>query len=155
MSEGPARGYSWEPFREGNTASRRHGAYSEREIGPLAAEIQRAHVERAPWLRPEAFRGAVLALARAESVCELLWCDLVENGVVDEDGAPRTATNALDRWEARAARLRADLGLNPRAWANLLRDFSAATTDPTEGIDELRRIGREVLAERELREGST
>ena len=37
---GPARGYSWPPFEEGNQVALRHGAYSEIALAPRAAELR-------------------------------------------------------------------------------------------------------------------
>ncbi|HXW82085.1 MAG TPA: hypothetical protein VEJ84_21490 [Acidimicrobiales bacterium] len=39
LSWGPARGYSRRPFRKGNMAGVRHGAYSERIIEEVAVEV--------------------------------------------------------------------------------------------------------------------
>lgn len=36
LSYGPARGYSWKPFEDGNLAAVTHGAYSERIIAAKA-----------------------------------------------------------------------------------------------------------------------
>ncbi len=38
-SYGPARGYSRSPFRPGNMANLRHGAYSDRVISAVAADV--------------------------------------------------------------------------------------------------------------------
>jgi len=36
----PARGYRWEPFREGNQVSKKHGAYSALTLAPRAEELR-------------------------------------------------------------------------------------------------------------------
>ncbi|MBP2370690.1 hypothetical protein [Pseudonocardia parietis] len=150
-----ARGYSWEPFRDGNEAGLRHGAYSERRIAPLAAEVEQQARALPTWpsyLDEPVYAPAVRAWARAEAVVELLWTYLAER---DLDAAlasttestteaeesrgssrSRTSTRAtesalsmLDRAEARAAKARQRLGLDPLSRARLGRDVTAARTD--------------------------
>jgi hypothetical protein len=48
---GPARGYSWAPFKKGNFAAVTHGAFSPRMISARAAELREDLFARYPGLR--------------------------------------------------------------------------------------------------------
>ncbi|MDE3205148.1 MAG: hypothetical protein KGQ66_13135 [Acidobacteriota bacterium] len=125
----------------------RHGAYSERKVGPLAEEIEAALPAMAPWVSRPAFTSARRRRCRALAVAELLWRDIVENGVVDEHGNVRAVVDAFHKWETNAANRDAALGLDPVSFARLLQTFSA-----TEGADDvlerLRAEGAAIVAAR-------
>lgn len=148
---GQPRGYSWPPFEKGNTAARRHGAYSERELGPMAEQIATVETTRAPWLAVDAFTGHVAQLAKAEAIAAKLWADLEEHGLLDADGNPRPALAALDRWIGRAAKLRGEAGLTPTAWARQIAALSSSGDAGTGQLDGLRNVGAAILAEIEAR----
>lgn len=122
------------PFAPGHTLSMRHGAHSDRLVGPRALEIAAALEDDGAlpeFLRDPSYRPAVLAycrtLAQVERVEGYLAEHTPEHGVpeLDDDGAVRAATRLLDRLVARADRQRADLGLTPMARARLGRDVAA------------------------------
>lgn len=154
----PARDYSWPPFERGNTDARKHGAYRETEIVPLAGSIAEVEAQAAPWLGVQAFGGHLTQLARAEAISELLWRYVAEHGPLDEDGNPRAALAMLDRWMGRAGRLRGEAGLTPAAWAKQLASLSPSGDGGTGQLEVQRAVGAQILAEierrsRELPEG--
>lgn len=116
------------PYERGNAAARRHGAYREMEVGPLAEALVLEMAEQAPWAARPAFDGEVLACARAQAEAELLWRHVVEVGPV-VDGLPNPCLEALHRAETRASKLRANLGMNPRAWATLIKELATSSGD--------------------------
>ncbi len=132
----------------GEALARRHGAYRDAEIAPLAEALVEELAEVAPWVARPAFDGEVLAVARAQAMAELLWRHLVEVGPVDGRGKPRPALEAWHRAEARAERLRQNLGLSPRSWAALLRSMSESGGDE-DAIEQLKAEGRRILEARE------
>jgi len=105
----------------------------------------------APWTAQPAFAGARASLAWVEAQLVLLRAYLDEHGLVDGDGQPRPAADRLDRLEARASTLRAELGLTPQSLAKLLGTLtSVATTGGDEdGLTALKAEGQRMLAERE------
>ena len=141
-----ARGYSWPPFERGHTLSRKHGAYSERDVGPLAEAIAAEEAQRAPWLAVEAFAGHLRLQSRAEAAVELLWRHVIEHGVVTEDGEPNPALSMLDRFMGRAQRLRGEAGLSPQAWAKQLASLSATGDAGTGQLAAQREVGAQILA---------
>jgi hypothetical protein len=56
----PARGYSWEPFKNDNAVALKHGTGSERAIAAKLPETRRDVLEVAPWVgrvgRPDSSR---------------------------------------------------------------------------------------------------
>lgn len=125
------------PFEPGHELSTRHGAYSPRKVDPLAAEMV-ALVdgdESVHWLTA-ADRPALWSWARAEAQAQLLVEFLERAGQASGDGVGDlgservlAAYGLLHRAEARAATLRARLGLDPLARARLGRDVAAARVD--------------------------
>lgn len=139
------------PFAPGNESAVVHGGWSERRVGPLAAQIARELLEDAETpdhLREPMFAPAVQAWARAEAVAELLFRHLggldlqaamTETGSADEEERStkskttrRSETKrtgaALDQWHrasAHAASLRSKLGLDPASAARVGRDLAA------------------------------
>ncbi len=147
-----ARGYTWAAFEQDNLAARTHGARSRRLVEPIAREIAAELVAIAPWVGQPAFAAEVTAWAHAEARCRLMRAWLDANGLWDDNGEPRSTLSMLDRAEARAAALRANLGLNPAAWAKLLASLTTASaTEPAKGLDELRAVGRAILEAGEVK----
>ena len=69
----PARGCSWPPFEEGNTAALQHGGYSESDITERAAEVMHRLLENAPWLNDEpVYVIPVARFVRVEARSQLL-----------------------------------------------------------------------------------
>ena len=125
----PARHYRWEPFAEGNAASVRHGAFSERRIAPLADRARSGLLDAAPWLASPAFAPAVEAWARAEARVALVDTYVAEQGPLDENGKPRPAIELLIRLERLAFTLRQAVGLDPASRARIERDLAAGVHD--------------------------
>lgn len=144
--------WSRPPFERDNVAALHHGARSARTVQPIADEIAAQLAEIAPWASLPAFGAAVAAWSYTEAQAVLLrrWID--EHGVFDSDGVPVPAMSSLDRTEARAARLRGELGLTPLAWSRLLATLGSA--DPARSaaaLDALKATGRELAeATREI-----
>jgi len=145
---GDARGYSWPPFEPGNTKGRRHGAFSKREIEPLADDLALEVTEKAPWASADHFAPGVRRYARAEAIASKLWAYVVEHGPLDEEGNPRPALDKLDRWEAAAAARGAALGLDPTSMAKLLGSF-AAVPGGEDALAALQAEGRRIIQARE------
>ena len=155
---GDARRYSWAPFEPGHTLTLRHGASSPRVIQPLADELAAAMVVAAPWLRAVAFAPAVADWSHAEarSAVLRLEVDRLWSGLPEEPGEGRDAAEAalqvaerrLDLAVARAGRLRRDLGLTPKAWAQVLAASKIAEAAGVEGaaeqVEALAAVGREL-----------
>jgi len=125
-SKGPARGYSWPPFEPGNTSSLKHGAYSPRQIAPIAAQLVEAVVNDPdlPHLSRPAFRPAVEAWAAIEAKVRLIadWCDRLS---IEESATVKgEPLNQLRHWENAAAKHRARLGLDPVSAGRLAKDVA-------------------------------
>lgn len=152
----PARGYSWAPFTGGNRAALRHGARSPRTIQPLADKIARKLTDAAPWTATPTFAPTVSAWAWSEAQAMLLRAYIDEHGLLDDDGKPIPATDALERAEGRAARLRIELGLTPSSWSKLLERWGSADHDAAaRGLEALKATGRELTRALALPEGAT
>lgn len=122
---GPARGYRWEPFKPGNTAGEKSGAFSERKISPLADQLAAAAREAIPYLASDDFDAAVAAWSRAEAQAQLVFDWVDRHGVIGEDGKPTVSLDWLIRFERLAAEQRARLGLDPTSRVRLEKDLAA------------------------------
>lgn len=136
----PARGYSRKPFVADNDAAVRHGAHSEKLVGPEANKRLRALLDDLPWLKRPEFVRAAAALARIEAKTDLIVAWLEDNGVLDEKGEPRAAAEFWRRLESLALRARETLGLSPSAYAQTAADLAAARQDDGDGIRSEARI---------------
>jgi len=139
----PARGYSWEPFKPGNTKSLQHGAYSPRKVDPLAADLVAGVLARAEeagsstaYLLDATYRPALWAWARAEAQCQILTeylvaaAELTGDGVGDLDAdRVKSAYTLLHRAESRAESGRTRLGLDPLSRSRLRVDDARASVD--------------------------
>jgi len=144
-----ARGYSWPPFENGNTASLRHGATSARVVGPLADRIATEIISAAPWLDSPAQLATVRAAAWAEAQLLVLRAYIDEKGLLTDKGAPQPATDYLERVESKAARLRERCGLDVTAWAKLLATLTAsAGPGEADQLEAVRAEGRRIVAAR-------
>lgn len=122
-----ARGYSWAPFKKGNTIGVRHGARSPRIYAPLAEKLAAWLLEQRPDLEP--YRVAVNAWAVAETRAALLREYAEQVGLIDEDGEIRAGLlHWLSKTETQAQRASAALGLTPGTHAALQRERADATT---------------------------
>lgn len=144
----PARGYSWPPFGAANDAAVTHGAYSERKVHPIAAELAAGVVVLFPDVADQRHAFAVRAWARAEARVALLEDWLVGRDLVDGDGEPLGAVTLLLRAEKVAADLRARLGLDPKSHAELARSRAEAHRS-IEDLDAVRAAGRQAIEAKE------
>lgn len=138
-----------EPFEVGNRVAERHGAYSERRIGPLAEQIETDLIEAAPWLARPCFAWARRRAAREEARATLAWAAISEKGALDDEDQPTPASNAYDRWSASAARRFAACGLDLPTLSNAIRTVAAVhsmTGDQSETLELLIAEGRAALA---------
>lgn len=133
------------PYLIGNFEAERHGALSPRRVQPVADEIAAELADVAPWTAQRAFGASVASWAFAEAQCHLLRRYIDERGMLDDQGVPLPATALLDKVEARAGRLRGELGLTPNAWAKLVARLGSADHDAAaRGLEHLRAVGREL-----------
>jgi len=148
----PARGYSWQPFTEGNVASVRHGANSPRVLAEAAARIVEQVYASAPWTRADAFAWKVARFARAEAAARARWAWLSERGFVDDEGSEVPGWVRWVREEASAAAAEEALGLSPQSMAKLLGSLTAVATatGDDDALESLRSEGRRILAARAL-----
>lgn len=128
-SQGPARGYSWEPFKPGHFKSKKHGAHSDRIIVPIAAQIANDLMTELPYLRDPTYREAVLDYARTVARVEVLEKWLDENGEIREDGTVAPAATYLLRCRGHAASAASRLGLDPLSRAKLGKDVTSSKLD--------------------------
>jgi hypothetical protein len=138
VSGGPARGYSWESFKPGNTVSVTHGCHSLKLLGPRAAEITAELREIVPCASPAdepTIQLLGLTLARLErGTIALQRLD----EIADESGSALAAYTSeeaakFDRlredtrsWVRLARSLCNDLGLTPTSRARLGLDVARA-----------------------------
>lgn len=142
-SRGPARGYSWEPFKPNHTKSLKYGARSERIVTPMAAEIANNLMEQHERLRRPVFRETVLAYARTGAQVELLETWIAEHGMLNDEGEPTGAAVFLLRVSKHHANLADRLGLSPLANAKLGKDTAAAQVDFAKLAAEIREAERD------------
>jgi hypothetical protein len=144
-----------EPFEVGNRAAETHGALSPRAVAPLADNLASELSAVAPWCGQGAFASAVAAWAWAEAQASLLRVYVDEQGMLDAEGRPLPALGLLERVEARAARLRGELGLTPSSWAKLVARLGSADGDAAvRGLEHLKAVGRELARTAALPEGN-
>ncbi|NKR96213.1 hypothetical protein GS473_04495 [Rhodococcus hoagii] len=129
VSRGPARGYSWAPFQPGHFKSKKHGAYSDRVITPLAAEIANAVCEARADLQAPEMQPAVLAYARSEAQLEVVTAYVDQCGAFTEAGELTSAEKYRLRLDTQTANHRSRLGLDPLSKAKLGKDIAATQVD--------------------------
>jgi hypothetical protein len=148
----PARGYSWEPFRPGHELSLRHGAWSDRHVQPVAAELLQSVLDdpQCDYLKAPRFAAELQAWATAEARVRLLETYIArlaegdDTGVGDlADEATRAAWGLLHRCETRAQSGRDRLGLSPAAAGKLGRDLAMAQS--SQDLDRLKVLGQALL----------
>jgi hypothetical protein len=133
------------PFEAGNEMATRHGAWSERRVDPVAAQLVEGLLERRPDLAK--YPEALLGWSRAESRCLLLESWFAERGLLDEKGQPTASERLLASSERLAMSLRERLGLDPRSEAELANAQADAARSVVD-LDALRARGREALKAR-------
>ena len=134
-----ARGYSWEPFKPGNEAAVRHGAWSPRRVEPLARELVDLVLADPDigYLAAASYRPALWSWATAEVRAQLFSEALADHECT---GCKRCAEwdERLRRWQTTAMNHRQRLGLDPLSRARLGRDVAAAQVDVAELLTRLR-----------------
>ena len=144
-----ARGYSWPAFAAGHELSVKHGVGSERKLRPIVDELIASLETVAPWTAAHVFRPTVESWAYAEAQCVLFrrWFDV--QGIAEGDDDPKSS-GRWDKAEARASKLRAELGLSPASLTRLLSGLSAIDASAaTSGLDALREAGAATRANAE------
>jgi hypothetical protein len=145
-AEERARSYVWEPFQPGNALSIRHGAKSEKVVGPLANQLAAWLVAEHPDLGESRYAFSISAWARAEARAALLSLYLDEQGFVDaDDEARERLLAALRGEERRASEERKLLGLSPADHARLERQRAEAVVAGVASLDGIRAAGRQAL----------
>lgn len=119
----------WKDAEAGNVLNLVHGALSPRAVEPVAAGLIEQTLESTPYLADVSYRPALESWAQAEAKCRLLDQYIASVGVVDGEGKPRAALDALRLWETRASQERARLGLDPLSRAKLGKDVAATKFD--------------------------
>jgi hypothetical protein len=138
-----ARRYSWAPFEAGNAAGVRHGAWSERRLSPLAAELVAGLLADRPDLA--GYPEVVAAWARAEARCELFDRYLADEQL-DGANALKVARHVTS-FERLADSMRQRLGLDPRSEAELVRERAEAGRELVD-LEAIRARGRAALQRR-------
>jgi hypothetical protein len=145
---GPARGYSWEPFKPGNFAGVRHGARSPRIVSPIAEELTEEIRKAAPWLKRDAFAPAVQSLAWVQAQLYLLRGFVDEHGPLTEDGEVRHVMHLMGQLERQGARLMAECGMTPASQANLLSTLAGVLGQAGgDALKALREEGARIVTE--------
>jgi hypothetical protein len=134
-----------QPYEQDNEAATKHGAGSERRWRPIAERLATELLVERPWLAQH--RRTVDAWARTTAQLELIGTWLDDNGLLDDDGVPRKASDRLDRLESRAQSLRADLAETPMAMARLLGTLTATavTAGHVDAVAALAAEGRQLV----------
>lgn len=130
----PARGYTWEPFKPGNTVRLSHGAHSERIFTELAAHIANEAVEHLPYLQNPSYRTAIRAWALVAARAELLERYIDEHGQLDDAGEVRPAATLLAKLTTQESNLSKQLGLDPLSRAKLGKDIASTQVDMAEWL---------------------
>jgi len=145
----PARGYSWPPFEDGNTAALVHGADSPRAIAARADEVHEALLEHAPYLDEPRFIPAVSRYLQAAAREALLHDHIV---AVSASKGPGAVSSRL--WEQAtaatrlAAKLGSDLGLDPIGHARI-RALSVGADVAQESLADLAERGAAIRRRRQ------
>lgn len=117
------------PFAPGNTLAVKSGAWSERQLTPVADRLLEAVLadETVGYLRAPRYASALQAWATAEARVILLeeWVDGMTLERAAESAQGKTSPlEILRRWEATAATHRDKLGLTPMSAARLGKDVA-------------------------------
>ena len=127
----PARGYSWAPFVDGNTAAQTHGMYSARNVEPIARQIAadlRA-TDGLDYLDTPRFREALWTYAMAAAKAELVQRWL--NGMTPAEQFTATRgkdspSELLRQMQGHAGRLGDRIGLFPVVADDVADDIAAS-----------------------------
>ena len=144
-----ARGYSWEPFQDGNTLALVHGAESPRAINERAIEVHEALLEHAPFLDEPRFIPAVNRYLQSAAREALLHDHIV---ALSADKGPGAVPSRVWEQATAAARLSAklgsDLGLDPIGHARI-RALSVGAEVGQQSLADLAERGRAIRERRD------
>jgi hypothetical protein len=143
----PARGYSWPPFEDGNTAALVHGAQSPRVVDAVAVVLAEAVVAEAPWLKAEIFQPAIWRYARAEARARLLSNFILEVAEEHSEKIGARLWESANGADNTANRMAESLGLTPLSRAHLA-GIVTGTEATSAGITELAERGKAIRARR-------
>lgn len=104
-----------------------HGATSPTVVSQVAERLRDELLEVRPDLGSAEYRPALAAWSVAEARCQLLRNYSDQKGLLGDDGDPLPYVKLSESVEARAAKERARLGLDPRSSAALARERAEAT----------------------------
>jgi hypothetical protein len=145
----PARGYSWAPFQDGNTAALVHGGQSPRVIEAVARIVRDDVIEQAPWIVEPIFGDALARYCRAEARARLLSDHIF--AVADAHGAgkvPQRLWESAVASDNAASKAAAELGVTPLARARLAALTTSAETGQA-SLETLRARGAEIIRARQ------
>ena len=131
-----------QPYEAGNTASVRHGVFSERLVSQRAAEIlaRLRDTEDCKWLSEvDSLQIDTWLKARARYEMASEWIDA--RGL---DEVPDRMLRFITAQERNLMRLTQDLGLDPTGRYKLLKDVGWARHLAGDRVGELARQGREI-----------
>ena len=154
----PARGYSRERFRPGNTVSVRSGAWSERHVSAAAAELRVFLLETRPELAQDIFVPALDNFTRALGRMRLLddyvekkmdAAETLEEGV---ESIPQRVWEAVERAARNAQTFGSNCGLDAAGYSKVLRDLGLAESTRRQMVrGDAKQLGEEGRALREAR----
>jgi hypothetical protein len=136
--------YRWRQFEAGHELRLEHGAWSERRVDPLAAELAAALLEDRPELA--AYPESVRAWSRAEARVVLFEDFHARVGFLTGDGEVRGGGRVRE-YEVLAANLRARLGLDPVSDVQLQKARAEAVHLVVD-LGSIRERGRQALERR-------
>jgi hypothetical protein len=126
-------------FLPGNDVGQRHGAYSAREIEPLAESIFEALCAQAPVANVADDHARRLVAGRLAQI-ELGRRWVFEHGVCDENGDLRPIVGVLVKWENGARQMLRELGLTTLSRAELGLEIARTAVAVSEVQELMRRM---------------
>lgn len=126
-----------------------HGATSPTVVSAVAERLRDELLEVRPDLGSAEYRPALAAWSVAEARCQLLRNYSDQKGLLGDDGQPLPYVKLSESVEARAAKERARLGLDPRSSAALARERAEATGSVV-SLAALADAGRQALDSRTI-----
>ena len=145
----PARGYSWPPFEDENTAALVHGARSPRVVDAVATVLAESVVAEAPWLEAEIFQPAIWRYARAEARARLLSNYILQVAEEHPEKVGSRLWESANGADNTASKMAEALGLTPLSRARLAA-IVTSTEATTAGIADLAERGKAIRARRAL-----
>jgi hypothetical protein len=141
------------PFQPGNDLAVTHGAYAQRKVAPLAAQLIESVMadDQVSYLHLPSYRPALAAWAAAEAKVILIeaWVDgmTIESAAESKQGQT-SPLELLRKWDATCQTHRARLGMDPLSRARLGRDVAATQVDAVAALTRMRAEAERADAER-------